>query len=348
MLRRKTGARKNRSEEKLTPCLTQNRGKEPEANSFDMSRTAATFHSKDQQVLAIGELLWDLLPSGKMLGGAPANCCFRLSQLGIHARMATRIGEDSLGEELASTLAQRGFDLSLVQRDPSLPTGTVDVLLSADGSPDFTINSGVAYDALEATADLLSAAAESALVCFGTLIQRTRAAQAVVLKLLEAAPQAIRFLDINLRKNCFSRDTISASFEHATIVKLNTGEVETVARLLGIRASTERGRVAELLQLFALECVLVTRGAHGVFALHRSGEEVDLPGISVVVADTVGSGDSFSAGFIAQRLADAPLATCCHFGNINGALNATLKGGMPQISPQVLEEFSAIHPLSLR
>lgn len=310
-----------------------------------MSGTRDTPSSENQRVLAIGELLWDLLPSGKEIGGAPANCCFRLSQLGVRARMATRIGEDSLGNELASILAHRGFDLSLVQRDPSLPTGTVDVRLSADGSPDFTINTGVAYDALQASPELLSAAAESALLCFGTLIQRTRAAQAAVLELLKVAPQATRFLDINLRKDCYSRDTIGASLEHATILKLNSGEVDTVARLLGLGVSTERARVAELLNLFELECVLVTRGAHGVFALHRSGEEADLPGIPVAVADTVGSGDSFSAGFIARRLANAPLAECCHFGNINGALNAARKGGMPEISPRDLQEFAAKHPL---
>ncbi len=311
-----------------------------------MSGTTENSCAEIGRVLAIGELLWDLLPSGKALGGAPANCCFRLSQLGVRARMATRIGRDSLGEELASTLAHRGFDLSLVQRDPSLPTGTVDVRLSADGTPDFTINTGVAYDALEASPELLCATEESALLCFGTLIQRTRPAQAAVLTLLKAAPQAIRFLDINLRKDCYSRDTIGASLEHATILKLNSGEVDTVARLLGLDASTERERVTELLNLFELECVLVTRGAHGVFALHRSGEEVELPGISVTVADTVGSGDSFSAGFIARRLANAPLAECCRFGNINGALNAARKGGMPEISPQELEAFAAKHPLS--
>ena len=310
-----------------------------------MQRTTPTTPALPPSALAIGELLWDVLPSGRLLGGAPANCCFRLGQLGVRARMASRIGSDALGEELAAELRARRFDLSLVQRDPSLPTGTVDVFLRADGSPDFTINSGVAYDQLQATDELMQAARESDLICFGTLIQRSAAARAALHEILEAASGAVRFLDINLRKECYSRDTIAASLERATILKLNSGEVATIAELLGFASLGERARVEELLRSFDLESVLVTRGEHGVLALHRSGEEVMLPGIPVAVADTIGSGDSFSAGFIARRLAGAPLADCCHFGNINGALNASRAGGMPNIRPDELDAFIAQHPL---
>lgn len=301
--------------------------------------------SPNQRVLAIGELLWDVLPTGKLLGGAPANCCFRLGQLGVSARMASRIGSDTLGDEMAEALRAKGFNLSLVQRDETLPTGTVDVFLRDDGSPDFTINPGVAYDNLEATDELLAAAKESALICFGTLIQRTPRARASLYTILDTATESSRFLDINLRKDCYSKETVMGSLERATILKLNSGEVATVAQLIGLSASSERERVAEMLHHFELESVLVTRGEQGVYALHRNGDEVELPGIAVQVVDTIGSGDSFSAGFIARRLVDAPLKECCYFGNINGALNASRKGGMPDISTAEVEEFAAEHPL---
>ena len=296
-------------------------------------------------VLAIGELLWDLLPSGKLLGGAPANCCFRLAQLGVDARMVSRIGTDALGGELAADLTARGFDLSLVQRDAAHPTGTVEVQLSPEGSPCFTIIPAVAYDHLEATPELLAAARQSHAVCFGTLIQRSPAARQAVYAVLDAASSAIRFLDINLRQDCYSAQTVAASLERATILKLNSEEVVEVSRLLGISARSERDAVGAFLRTFPLKLVLVTRGAHGAYALSATGEEALLPGIEVLVVDTIGSGDSFSAGFLSMHIAGASLRESCHFGNINGALNASRKGGMPIISAAELEAFMAQHPM---
>ena len=301
--------------------------------------------SSTTPVLALGELLWDLLPSGKLLGGAPANCCFRLRQLGIAARMASRVGCDSLGDEIVSTLRERGFDLSLVQRDSSTPTGTVDVRLGADGSPDFTITQDVAYDFLDLAPALLQAAHASSLICFGTLVQRSPIARNTVCALLDASPHAERFLDINLRKDCFSAQTVLDSLTRATILKLNAAEVEVVSTLANISARDERGRVHEILSRFDLDSILVTRGADGVYAVSRDGEEVSLPGISVRVVDTIGSGDSFSAGFIAQHLRGATLRESCHFGNINGALNATKAGGMPTITPAEIDAFMREHPV---
>lgn len=296
-------------------------------------------------VLALGELLWDLLPTGKLLGGAPANCCFRLRQLGVNARMVSRIGSDALGDEMESALRAKGFDLSLVQHDPEHPTGTVDVCLSASGSPDFTITQDVAYDYLELTDELLAAARQSSLICFGTLIQRASQARATVQRLLDTSSHAARFLDINLRKDCYSLETVTASLERATILKLNSEEVSAVCSLLGAPAPNERAGVEYLLRTFPLSVVLVTRGEDGAFALSREGEEVTVPGIRVKVVDTIGSGDSCSAGFISQYVRGETLAQCVYFGNINGALNASRRGGMPDISASDLEEFATAHPM---
>ena len=120
--------------------------------------------NSNSSVLALGELLWDVLPSERLLGGAPANFCYRLRQLGVPALIVSRVGQDALGDELLAGLSEKNFDLSLVQRDPSFATGTVDVILTAEGNPSFTINKTVAYDFMEATPELLSAASGSALM----------------------------------------------------------------------------------------------------------------------------------------------------------------------------------------
>lgn len=294
-------------------------------------------------VIALGELLWDVLPTEKLLGGAPANFSHRLRQLGVNARMVSRIGKDTLGEELARGLEGLNFDLSLIQLDDEHPTGTVDVSLSSDGNPTFTINTGVAYDYLEMTPDLLSAAEAASLICFGTLVQRSPQTRETIYKVLEAAPNATKFLDINLRKDCYSAETVADSLRRADIVKLNTSEVTIISELLNRRERALRDFARGLIQDFNVTAVLVTLGEKGVYALDSLGHECTVPGLSIQVVDTIGSGDSFAAGFVSAYLSGAPLEACCHFGNLTGALNATKKGGMPDISPAELQLFLGKH-----
>jgi fructokinase len=299
--------------------------------------------SSTKTVIALGEILWDILPSEKLLGGAPANFCHRLRQLGIDARMVSRVGTDLLGDELLAGLATLDFDLSLVQRDPAHPTGTVNVTLSSDGDPTFTINNGVAYDYLEPTRDLMSAAASASLICFGTLVQRSEQTRTTLYAILDAAQQAIKLLDINLRRNCYSSDTVRESLKRADILKLNIAEVGILSEMLGIPERTPEGFSARIIEHFQIDTVLVTLGARGVYARRVNGESCTVPGVAITVVDTIGSGDSFTAGFVCKRLLSAPLEECCHFGNLIGALNATKKGGMPDISPAEVTEFVAHH-----
>jgi fructokinase len=294
-------------------------------------------------VVALGEILWDVLPTEKLLGGAPANFCHRLRQLGVNARMVSRTGQDALGEELVRGLKALNFDLSLIQVDPKHPTGTVDVSLTADGNPTFTINTDVAYDYLDATPELIGAAQTASLICFGTLVQRTPKTRGTIYQVLEAAPHATKFLDINLRKNCYSAETVSESLQRADIVKLNTSEVTVISELLGLEADDPQKLARKLIKDFGVSTVLVTLGEKGVYALDALGHESTAPGISIQVVDTIGSGDSFAAGFVSTYLKGAPLEECCHFGNLTGALNATKKGGMPDISPSELQLFLGKH-----
>ena len=297
----------------------------------------------NKTVLALGEILWDILPSERLLGGAPANFCHRLRQLGVNAQMVSRVGKDSLGRELLSNLKALDFDLSLVQEDSVHLTGTVDVSLSADGNPTFVINRDVAYDYLETTTPLVSAAHSASLICFGTLVQRSEGTRQTIYRILEAAPEATTFLDINLRKDCYSADTVSESLRRADILKLNTNEVTAVAELLQLGTTTPKDMAQAVMQKYGIETVLITLGEEGVYAIDTRYGECTVPGVSINVVDTIGSGDSFAAGFVFSYLQGRPLDECCHFGNLIGALNATKKGGMPNISSDELATFITRH-----
>lgn len=297
----------------------------------------------NKTVLALGEILWDILPAERLLGGAPANFCHRLRQLGGNARMVSRVGKDALGQELLEGLNALDFDLSLVQEDPMHPTGTVDVSLSADGNPTFVINKDVAYDYLEATSALVSAARTASLICFGTLVQRSEQTRQTLYTVLEAAPQATKFLDINLRKDCYSADTVAESLRRTDILKLNTSEVTVVSQLLQLGTTTPKEMAQAVMHAYGITTVLITLGEDGVYAIDRRHGECTVPGVSIKVVDTIGSGDSFAAGFVFSYLQERPLDECCHFGNLIGALNATKKGGMPNISSDELAQFLAQH-----
>ncbi|NBW41724.1 carbohydrate kinase [bacterium] len=290
-------------------------------------------------VLAIGELLWDVLPSGKMLGGAPANYCFRLRQLGVPALMVSRVGVDSLGDELISNLTNLDFDLSLLQHDANTPTGTVDVTLTSDGNPSFTINPNVAYDNLEWNDSLEAAAKEATFVCFGTLAQRGEQSRSTIYKILDSASNATKFLDINLRKNCYNKETLRRSLELTNILKLNQSEVGLVKGLLDIETSDSITFSEILINQFDINTILITLGEKGVLAIDKSLGSITVPGIPVTVVDTIGSGDSFSAGFTFKYLSGASLQECCQFGNITGAMHATYSGGMPIITRKSVKDF---------
>lgn len=299
------------------------------------------------QVLALGELLWDVLPSERLLGGAPANFCYRLRQLGVPAKIVSRVGTDSLGDELIAALEKKHFDLSLLQRDPLIPTGTVDVTLTAEGNPSFVINKNVAYDFLEPTPELLEAARQSSFICFGTLVQRSPKTQATIYAVLDAATSATKFLDINLRRECYSAETVSESLRRTDILKLNQSEVKVVDELLNLGTNSPRALAQEVMKRFGITKVLVTLGEAGVYAIDNSGREITVPGISITVNDTIGSGDSFSAGFAFRYLQNAPLEECCRFGNLMGAMNATRKGGMPDISQNEVIAFAGQHGMTM-
>jgi fructokinase len=258
-------------------------------------------------VVSIGESLWDRKDGLKMPGGAPANLCHRLGQLGIPTQIATRLGNDPLGNELLQHLTSKNFDLSLIQRDSIHPTGTVDIIQAANGDASYTINRPAAYDYLEATDELLAAARAARAICFGTLAQRNKVSGKTIHAVLDAAHSAVIFLDINLRKDCFSQEAVVSSVQRAEILKLNNDEVPHLCTLLGLSAHTPADLARQVLKTTGVKVVLITLDADGVYAMDRAGTEARVPGVPVTVVDIIGSGDSFSAGFLSKYLQGSPV-----------------------------------------
>ncbi len=257
-------------------------------------------------VIGLGEILWDILPAGKQLGGAPANFAFHARAMGARSRVISRVGRDPLGVEILQRLQALGLPIADIQIDPSAPTGTAGVRLSPDGQPCFTIHEDVAWDHLAPEKNALAAAAEADAVSFGTLAQRREPARGTIQALVAAVrPGAWRILDLNLRQHYFSRDIVETSLRLANVVKFNDSELPVLAQWLDLRGGA-RQQIEQLARQRALRLVCLTRGAHGSL-LYSQGQWAEDPGQPVAVKDTVGAGDAFTAALAVGLLAGKPL-----------------------------------------
>lgn len=247
--------------------------------------------------MVVGEVLYDRFPDGDRLGGAPFNVAWHLTGLGLDPLFVSRIGNDPAGDQIRSAMAGHGMDTSGLQTDPSLPTGIVQIELDGAGGHEFTILPDQAYDQIDraALANLLGGTPPS-LICFGTLALRAAGSRAAILNTVTHCP-GTRFLDVNLRKECWTVDTVSAALTHASVAKLNDEELATLGSLFGLRGR-EPKQASALRDRFGLEAVCVTRGAGGALWVDANGAlEAGIPD-TVEVVDTVGAGDAFSSVLI--------------------------------------------------
>jgi len=295
-------------------------------------------------VLAFGEMLWDLLPTGAKLGGAPFNFAYRVNCLGDRGVMASRLGRDDLGRQAMEKIRALGMDTGYIQWDDSHATGTVKVSFDEANNPDYLIVPGVAYDYMETTDELLAMAAGADCLCFGTLAQRNGKSRRCAERLLEAATGAVKLLDINLRKKCFSKETVTASLARADVLKLNGEEAAALAEMLSLPAGSRGAIGRSLTEKFSLACCLVTMGSGGAIGVSADGDECYVPGYDVALVDSLGCGDAFAAGFVHKHLAGEPLAECIRYGNAMGAIVAGQEGATVPVSRQDVEQFLADEP----
>jgi fructokinase len=281
------------------------------------------------RILAIGEVLWDLLPTGRQLGGAPANFAYHCRGLGADARIVTRIGADALGEEVLERFRQLELPTDTVTVDRTAPTGTVSVELGPAGQPRFNIAENVAWD-LTADATANNAAAGADAVCFGSLAQRSEQGRRAIRSLIAASPShALLVLDVNLRPPFVDHEVIENSLALADLLKLNDDELPILAGMFGVSGGI-RDPIEELARRFHLSCVALTRGRRGSI-LFSDGTWSDHPGLVVDVCDTVGAGDAFTAALTVGLLAGWQLDEINQRANEVAAFVCTRPGGTPAL-----------------
>ncbi len=280
-------------------------------------------------IVGIGEILWDLFPDGKKLGGAPTNFAYISNLLGDVGIPASRLGDDAYGHAARRNLQHLCLSTAAIQDDTQHPSGTVQVELDARGQPQFEITENVAWDFLEWTPEWCQLAARADAVCFGSLAQRNAASRETIRSFLRACrPEIPRVFDANLRQHFYDEDILRVSFELATIVKMNGAEAAAVAQLMGMSAQPTLIAARELLREYELDLMCITRGEEGSLLISHDAIH-EHPGVNVKVADTVGAGDAFTAGLLHHHLRGANLAEMNEAANQIGSWVASRVGGTP-------------------
>lgn len=280
----------------------------------------------ERPIVGIGEILFDLLPAGAQLGGAPANFAYHVNQLGGNGVAISAIGKDALGEEVKTILADKGLRAVLPEVD--CPTGVVNVNLDEKGVPTYTIIEGVAWDKVPYTQEMKALAAEAQAVCFGTLAQRGSVTRQTILSFIADMPSdSLKVYDINLRQHFFTKEIIEKSLKVADILKINDEEILTVAGILGLDGSPEEA-CRSILRLYGLRLVILTKGGDGSEVITED-EVLSLACPKVEIADTVGAGDSFTAAFVRAYLRGDTLAECHRLANDVSAYVCSCHGAMP-------------------
>ncbi len=282
---------------------------------------------RQYNVVGIGEILWDLLPTGKQLGGAPANFAYVSKQLGDNGIAASRIGNDEPGNELSKELANKKIAADYIQIDAKNQTGIVRVSFE-NGQPNYELVENAAWDNLELSESWRELANRTDAVCFGSLAQRNKVSRATIRDFVSLTKQnAWRIFDVNLRQNYFSADILSQSFRLANVAKLNHEELPIVAQTFEISGVNDIEIAQNLRERFVLKLICVTRGARGSMLITED-ETSEFAGLKIEVKDTIGAGDAFTAGMTHGILRGWELDKINEFANKVGAFVASKTGAM--------------------
>jgi fructokinase len=292
---------------------------------------------KPALMVGLGEVLWDLLPSGKLLGGAPSNFAYMTNVLGDQGVVASRVGHDQPGHELCATMQRLSLSTSYLQEDTHHETGTASVVVDSSGEPNFTIKESVAWDFLEWTPAWEELSAQADVVCFGTLAQRSSVSAHTIKRFLQnTRPNAVRICDINLRQSFYSSDLLRRCFHYADIVKCSNQEMFEASSQIGLEVAEEKVLAQRLLSEFDLQLVCVTRGAGGSLLVGRDNI-FEHRGFDVNVLDAVGAGDAFTACVAHGYIRGRSLAEISEFANCLAAWVTTQTGATPEIDEERFE-----------
>lgn len=296
------------------------------------------------EVLGLGEWLWDMLPEGPRAGGAPYNLAFQANAMGHQAAIVSRVGDDDLGRQLANLAADAGIDLTCAQVDPRFPTGKVLVERMSDGEPAYNILAPAAWDFLEPDAAILGTASAARAIVFGTLASRNHVTRQTVRRILEAGPQATRVFDVNLRQSFHSPELIRELLAGSNWLKVNTSELQQIARISGVDGPDNLCLARALLARHHLDLVAVTDAGKGAMLVTGSGAW-RVAGHQVSGGDPVGAGDAFTAGLVSQFLEGASSEKMLGFANALAACVAGEVGGTPSIPRARVVGMSSLLPI---
>ena len=289
--------------------------------------------------VGLGELLWDMLPEGRQIGGAPFNFARHCNQLGLEGFPVSQIGIDELGNETVSLLKDWGITPDFVSRDPQHETGTVNIRLDNQGKPNYEIRDDAAWDFIQHNLLLEQLAPKVDIVCFGTLAQRSDASRFTIYSFLDRmSSDAIKLFDVNLRQHFYSIGSIEASLERASILKLSDEELPVLKNAFSLSGSVEV-QLSELKNRFELKLIAYTRGAEGSLLIDGSGTD-DHPGTTITTIDTIGAGDSFSATLCAGLLQGLTLAPLNENANQVAAYVCSQRGATPALPESIVKNVS--------
>lgn len=297
-------------------------------------------------IVGLGEILFDCLPEGKKLGGAPANFAYHASQFGLNGIAVSAIGDDENGREIVEILKEQGAKSHL--ETVKEPTGTVQVTLSGNGIPQYDICLGVAYDNIPWTPAIEEIAKNARAVCFGSLAQRTAVTRNTVHQFLDTMPKlgTLKVFDINLRQNWYSKDVIEESLNRCNVLKLNDEEISLVSEILDLDPVAQptdenplqlvdfEDQCRDIMRIYDLQMIILTCGTNGSYVFHADGVSFQ-PTPKVKVADTVGAGDSFTGSFVACVLNGKPIALAHETAVKVSAFVCSQNGAMPKIPAEL-------------
>ena len=290
-------------------------------------------------LIGLGEILWDLMPSGKQLGGAPANFAYHAHALGGEGVVVSCIGDDELGKELLEKLDDLGLNRGHVVVDEDHPTGTVSVEVDEAGKPSYIIHENVAWDFIPTLPQWMKLAMKADAVCFGSLAQRSEVSRRTIQSFLRATrPSCLRVFDVNLRQSFYSREVIETSLQLANIFKINDEELPVVADMLAF-AGDEAAILGALAKRYSLRMIALSRGDKGSL-LFSEGRTSNHNGYPVVVADTVGAGDAFTAALALGMLRGCDLDRINDHANRVASFVCSQAGATPEL-PEPLAKLSS-------
>ncbi len=310
-----------------------------DTNNF-LIKKDLTNKEKVFNIVGLGEILWDIFPEGKKLGGAPTNFAYYSRGLGQNGIIVSRVGSDPLGKEILDSIEDLNLDSTYIQGDPSYPTGTVDVKLNETGQPGYIINKNVAWDFLILDDSLKKLAKDADAVCFGTLAQRSSKSKDTISRFLKlTGNNTTKIFDINLRQDFYSDRIIRQSLENTNILKLNSHELKILKNLLCYSDDgSEINLCKKIINEYNLKLLCLTKGDEGSLILNKSDYFIH-KGYKVEVADTVGAGDAFTAAMAVQYLKGKTLKEISNAANKLGSWVSSQRGATPVLNEKILKNI---------